>query len=105
MPNCPTNYWWTKARDPKARVAQRVVMNPNEEERFPELPASEILPAASTDTQLDYAFYSLRKGVQARITDQKLHCTNVPALGDKESMEFSLRAKTSHLPGRQCYTL
>merc|ERR1711867_276289 len=48
-PNCPTNYWWTKARDPKARVAQRVVMNPDEEERFPELPASKILPAASMD--------------------------------------------------------
>ena len=93
VPNCPTNYWWTKARDPKARVAQRVVMNPDEEERFPELPASEIPPAASMDTQLDYAFYSLRKGVQARIMDQKLECAKICVLGNQESMEFSLRAQ------------
>ena len=68
-------------------------MDPDEEGRFPELPASEILPAASTDTELDYAFYNLRKGVQARIMDQKLECANIRALGDKESMEFCLRAQ------------
>ena len=62
-PNCPTNYWWTKTRDSKDRVAQRVVMDPDEEGSFPELQASKILPTASTDTLLDYAFYSLRKGV------------------------------------------
>ena len=84
---------WMKARDPKARVAQRVVMNLDEEECFPELPASEILHAASTDTQLDYAIYSLRKGVQARITDQKLKCAKLRVLGNQESMEFSLRAQ------------
>ena len=84
---------WTKARDPKARVAQRVIMNPDDEECFPELPASEILHAASTDTQLDYAIYSLRKGVQARITDQKLECAKIRVLGNQESMEFSLRAQ------------
>ena len=42
----------------------------DKEGSFQELPASEILPAASMDTQLDYAFYSLRKGVQARVTDR-----------------------------------
>ena len=68
-------------------------MAPDEEESFQELPARETLPTASTDTQLDYAFYSLRKGVQARITDQKLECANIGELGDKESMEFSLRAQ------------
>ena len=80
-------------RDPKVRVAQRVITAPNKEGSFQELPASEALPAASTDTQLDYAFYSLRKGVRVRVTDQKLECANIRALGDKENMEFSLRAQ------------
>ena len=25
VPNCPTSYWRTKARDPKVRVAQRAI--------------------------------------------------------------------------------
>ena len=91
-PNCPTNYWWTKTRDPKVRVAQRVDMAPDEEGSFLELPANKTLPAASTDAQLDYAFYSLRKGVQARVMDQKLECANIRALGDEEHTEFSLWA-------------
>ena len=93
MPNCPTSYWRTKARDPKVRVAQRAVLNLNEEELSLEPPASEIPPAASTDTQLDYAFYSLRKGVQARITDPKLECIKACVWGNQESMEFSLRVQ------------
>ena len=73
-------------------MAQKVDMAPDKEGSFPELPANKTLPTASTDTQLDYAFYSLRKGVQARVTDQKLECANIRALGDKENTEFSLRA-------------
>ena len=68
-------------------------MAPDEEGSFQELPASETLPTASTDTQLDYTFYSLRKGVQAGLTDQKLKCVNIQALGDKENTDFSLRAQ------------
>ena len=76
-PNCPTNYWWTETRDPRVRVAQRVDMAPDKEGSFPELPGNKTLPAASMDAQLDYAFYSLRKGVQARVTDQKLEYANI----------------------------
>ena len=68
-------------------------MAPDEEGSFQELPASKILPAASMNTQLDYAFYSLRKGVQVRVTYRKLECANIQALGDKENTEFSLRAQ------------
>ena len=50
VPNCPTSYWRTKARDPKVRVAQRAVLNLDEEERSLELSANEIPPAVSTDT-------------------------------------------------------
>ena len=24
-PNCPTNYWWTETKDPRVRVARKVV--------------------------------------------------------------------------------
>ena len=92
-PNCPTNYWWTKTRNLNVRVAQKVIMDPEEDGHFSELPANEVLPAASMETQLDYAFHSLRKKIQARITDQKLDCANVRALGDKARAEFSLRAQ------------
>ena len=92
-PNCPTNYWWTKTRNPKVRVAQKVIMDPEEDGHFSELPASEVLPAASMETQLDYAFHSLRKEIQARITDQKLDCANVCALGDEARAEIGLKAQ------------
>ena len=39
-PTCPTNYWWTKMRDTKVRVARRVTMAPDKEGSFQELPAS-----------------------------------------------------------------
>ena len=47
-PNCPTNYWWTETRNPKIRVAQKVITDSEEDRHFPELPADEVLPAAST---------------------------------------------------------
>ena len=28
VPNCPTNYWWTKTGDPKVRVARKVATTP-----------------------------------------------------------------------------
>ena len=35
----------------------------------------------------------MRKKVQARVANQKLECRNIRALGDKENMEFSVRAQ------------
>ena len=58
-----------------------------------QLPASEIPLAASTDTQLDYAFYSLRKGVQARTMDPKLECVKARVRGNQGNMEFSSKAQ------------
>ena len=86
-------YWQTKARDPKVRMAQRAVLNLDKDECSMQLPASEVPPAASTDTQLDYAFYSLRKGVQARITDPKLECVKTRVQGNQGNMEFSSKAQ------------
>ena len=54
---------------------------------------SETLPTASSNIRLEYTFYSLGKRVQAQIVDQKLECANIHALGDREGMEFSLRAQ------------
>ena len=45
-PNCPTNYWWTETRNPKIRVAQKVITDSEEDRHFPKLPAHEVLPAA-----------------------------------------------------------
>ena len=53
----------------------------------------ETLPTASSDIRLDYAFYSLRKKVQARVVNQKLECVNIRTLRDRESTEFSLKAQ------------
>ena len=41
-PNCPTNYWWTETKDPRVRVAQKVVMDSENDEQFPELPVDEV---------------------------------------------------------------
>ena len=48
-PNCPTNYWWMETKEPKVRVARQVGTNPDNDRQFPELPADEAVPAASTD--------------------------------------------------------
>ena len=92
-PNCPTNYWWTETRNPKVRVAQKVITDPEEDRHFSELPAGEVMPAANLETQLDYAFHSLGKEVQAMITDQKLGCANIWALKEEARTELSLRAQ------------
>ena len=79
-PNCPTNYWWTKTRDPKIRVAQKVITDSEDDRQFPELPADKVLPTASTEPRLDYAFHSLGKEVKARISDQKLGYLSIRTL-------------------------
>ena len=30
-PNCPTNYWWTETKDPRIRVARKVVTDLNDD--------------------------------------------------------------------------
>ena len=74
-------------------MAQKVITDPEEDRHFSELPVSEVMPAASMETRLDYAFHSLRKEIQARMTDQKLDCANVLALGDEAKAEFGLSAQ------------
>ena len=51
------------------------------------------MSVANMETQLDYAFHSLGKKVQARITDQKLGCVNIRALKYDARTEFILRAQ------------
>ena len=76
-PNCPTNYWWTKTKDPRIRVARKVVTDLSDEGQFPELPADEVLPTASMEPRLDYAFNNMGETVKACISDQKLGCPDI----------------------------
>ena len=62
-PNCPTSYWWTETEDSRVRVVRGVSKESDKEEQFKELTEEEVLPAASTDPQLDYAFYKVGKSV------------------------------------------
>ena len=102
-PNCPTNYWWMETRDPKVRVAQKVTTSSGEDRQFPKLPADKILPAASTEPQLDYAFQSLGKEVRARIIDQKLGCLGTRTLAGETGTEFNLRAQHVTLAWESTY--
>ena len=92
-PKCPTSYWWTETKDPKIRVAQKVITDSEDDRQFPELLADEVLPTASMEARLDYAFHSLGKEVKAWITDQKLGCPSTRTLEDETRTEFSLRAQ------------
>ena len=76
-PNCPTNYGWTETKDPRVRVARKVVTDSDNDEQFPELPVDEMLPTASMDPRLDYAFHNLGKTVKTRMSDQKLGCSDI----------------------------
>ena len=58
-PNYPANYWWMETHDPRVQVARQGKTSRNEDGQFPELLNGEVLPAASTDLQLNYAFYQL----------------------------------------------
>ena len=98
-PNCPTNYWWTKTKDPRVRVAQKVVTDLNDDGQFTELPADKVLPTASKEPRLDYAFHNLGKTVKARKSDQKLGCPDIQTWEDKTGTEFSVRARQVTLTG------
>ena len=92
-PNCPTNYWWTETKDPMIRVARKVVTDSDNDKQFPELPADEVLPTASTDPWLDYAFHNLGKNVKSRISDQKLGCPDIRTWEEETGTEVSPRAR------------
>ena len=97
------DYQGTNTRCQKVWIAQKVAVITDEEEGFCDPPPNKILPTTSDNAQLEYAFYSLGKRVQARIADQKLECADICTLGDREGMEFSLRAQ--HLTFTQDITL
>ena len=98
-PNCPTNYWWTETKDPRIRVARKVVTDLNDDGPFPDLPADEVLLTASTEPLLDYAFHNLGETVKACMSDQKLGCPDIQTWEDETGTEFSLRARQVTLAG------
>ena len=64
-PNCPANYWWMETHEPKVRVARQVIEN--QDEQFLELQKGKVLPAASIDLRLNYAFYQLGRMIELRM--------------------------------------
>ena len=97
--NCPTNYWWTETKDPRVRVAQKVVTDLDNDEQFPELPVDEVLPAANTDPRLDYAFHKLGKMVETWMADQKLGCLDIQTWEEGIRTEASTRVRQVTLAG------
>ena len=98
-PNCPSNYWWTETKDPRVRVAQKVVKGSDNEEQFPGLAGEEVLPAASTDLRLDYAFYKLGKIAEGWMAGQKLDCPGIRTWEGGTETEVSSRARRVILAG------
>ena len=80
-------------------MAEKVVTDLNNDGQFPELPADEVLPIASTEPRLDYAFHNLGKTVKARMSDQKLGCPDIRTWEDETGTKFSLRAQQVTLAG------
>merc|ERR1711867_282180 len=52
-------------QDARVRVVKEVHKESDKKEQFEGLTEEEALPAASTNPQLDYAFYKVGKGVEA----------------------------------------
>ena len=80
-------------------MAQKVVTDSDNDEQFPELSVDEVLPAASTDLRLDYAFYKLGKTVETWMVDQKLGCPDIRTWEEGTGTEVSLRARQVILAG------
>ena len=80
-------------------MARKVVTDSDNDEQFPELPVDEMLPIASTDPWLDYAFQNLGKMVKTRMSDQKLGCSDKRTWEEETGTEVSLRARQVTLAG------
>ena len=70
-----------------------MVTDSDNDEQFPELPVDEMLPTASTDPRLDYAFHNLGKTVKTRMSDQILGCSDIWTWKEETETEVSLRAR------------
>ena len=75
-------------------MARKVVTDSDNDEQFPELPVDEMLPTASTDPRLDYAFHNLGKTVKTRMSDQKLGCSDIRTWEEETETEVGLAGET-----------
>ena len=73
-------------------MARKVVKDSEHDEQFPELQEDEVLPVASMDLQLDYAFHKLEKTVETWMADQKLGCPDIRTWEEGTGTEVSMRA-------------
>ena len=55
-------------------MVRQVGTNQDKDRQFPEMLTGEVLPAASTDLQLNYAFYQLREMIELRTKGKRLGC-------------------------------
>ena len=63
--NCPMDCRWTNTRDQEVQIAQEVMVITGKEEGCCNLSPHRILSATSNNVQVQYAFYSFGKRVQA----------------------------------------
>ena len=94
-PNCPTNYWWTETEDARVQVVREVHKESDKKEQFEGLTEEEALPAASTNPQLDYAFYKVGKAVEAWME----RCPNIKTCRDGIGTDVITRAQQVILGG------
>ena len=76
-----------------------MVKDSDNNEQFPGLSGEEVLPAASTDLRLDYAFYKLGKTVEIWMADHKLGCPGIRTWEEGTETEVSSRARRVILAG------
>ncbi len=76
-------------------MARGVSKDSDKEEQFTELTEEEVLPTASTDPQLDYAFYRVGKSVEAWIE----RCPNQKTWRDGIGTDVITRAQQVILAG------
>ena len=98
-PKLPQQLLVGQDQGPRVRVARQVVEDLDSNEQFPGLSGEEVLPAASTDLWLDYAFYKLGKTVEIWMADQKLGCPGIRTWEEGTETEVSSRARRVILAG------
>ena len=76
-------------------MARKVITDSDKEEQFTELTEEEVLPAASTDPQLDYTFYKVGKLVETWME----RCPNIKTWRDGIGTDVITRARQVTLAG------
>ena len=78
-------------------MARQVTRNQNEDGHFPELRNGEVLPAASIDLRLNYAFYQLGKMIELRTKGKCLGCMEPHSGEETEGTNIDAKARHTYI--------